>query len=446
VPVFESIETTHALGGAANVAANLRALGCEVYLLGTVGADVAGRYLREVLRQQGIDDKLLMEDATRPTTEKTRLIAHQQHMLRLDQEKRQPLAPPLISKALAQVEQLMAEIDAVVCSDYQKGVCTPDFLKPLFTAARSARRPIIVDPKGPDYTRYNRATVLTPNVAELEQASGITLDTPANTPRAVEVLFQQTQAEALLVTRGKDGMTLFHPPQPALNIRATAREIFDVTGAGDTVIAVFTWGVSCGLSFADAANLSNVAAGIVVGKVGTAVVHPEELRASLREEGSSWGRKILRLDELATALKHRRQRGERIVFTNGCFDLLHVGHIHHLQQARSLGDCLVVALNDDLSVRLLKGDRRPLIPHDQRARILAALESVDYVTIFSEQTPLAVIECLRPDVLAKGGDYSPETIIGRNEVEEYGGHVRILPYLNGASTAEFIHDIVQRYG
>ena len=214
VPVFESAEQSRVLGGAANVAANLRMLGCNVHLIGVVGADAAGRCVRELLRQQGIDDTLVMEDATRPTTEKTRIIAQQQNVLRLDQEKRHPLAPDLIRRGLVeQSETLMTAIDGVVCSDYNKGVCTPDFLKPLFALGRSACHPIIVDPKVRDFSRYHGATVLTPNLAEVEQASGIMLDDPTNLGYAAEILLQLSQAHSLLVTRGKDGMSLFHPPQ-----------------------------------------------------------------------------------------------------------------------------------------------------------------------------------------------------------------------------------------
>jgi D-beta-D-heptose 7-phosphate kinase/D-beta-D-heptose 1-phosphate adenosyltransferase len=445
VPVFERNEQSHVLGGAANVAANLRTLGCNVHLVGVVGADEAGRRVRELLRQQGIDDSLVVEDTSRPTTEKTRVIAQQQNVLRLDQERRHPLAPALISRTLERAEMLMTKIDAVVCSDYDKGVCTPDFLKPLFAMARSSGCPIMADPKVRDFSRYRGATVLTPNLFEVEQASGITVqdDTALNT--AAGVLLGRSQAEALLVTRGKDGMSLFHPPEPPVHIRSEAREVFDVTGAGDTVIAAFCLGVVSGLSFSEAAFIANTAAGIAVGKVGTAVVYPEDLRAALREERQSWGRKILRLEELAVALQHRRQRGERIVFTNGCFDLLHVGHIQYLQQARALGDCLIVGLNDDSSVRLLKGERRPLITHDERARILAALQSVDYVTIFRDETPLNLIKRLRPDILAKGGDYVHHSVVGGNEVEAYGGRVEILPYVNGVSTTEFINGVLKRY-
>ena len=445
VPVFESMERRQTLGGAANVAANLRALGCEVRLLGVIGADAAGQCVRELLQQRGIADTWLVEDVTRPTTEKTRLIAHQQHVLRLDRESRTPLASSLVTQILQRGEALVAEVDGVVCSDYQKGVCTVALLEPLFARARAAGRPIMVDPKAHDFALYRGATVLTPNLAEVERASGVALDEPSAFLRAVPGLLQRSHAQALLVTRGKDGMSLFHPPQVPVHIPACAREVFDVTGAGDTVIAAFSMAILCGLSLAEAAYLANTAAGIVVGKVGTAVVSPEELRGALRQDSNSGKCKVLPREELAVVLQRHRQQGERIVFTNGCFDLLHIGHIQYLQQARALGDRLVVGLNDDISVRLLKGERRPLIPQEERARILAALGCVDYVTIFFEATPASLIELLQPDVLVKGGDYTPETVVGREEVEAYGGSVHIMPYVAGVSTSEIISSIVARY-
>ncbi|MBM3226525.1 MAG: D-glycero-beta-D-manno-heptose 1-phosphate adenylyltransferase, partial [Candidatus Tectomicrobia bacterium] len=248
-----------------------------------------------------------------------------------------------------------------------------------------------------------------------------------------------------LVTRGKDGMSLFHPPQEPVHIPAQAREVFDVTGAGDTVAAMLSMALVAGLSLVDAARLANAAAGVVVGKMGTAVVSPTELQTALQHDALDSTRKILPPDLLAMELWQRQQRGETIVFTNGCFDLLHVGHIQYLQQARTLGDCLVLGLNDDASVRLLKGPQRPVLPQHERARILAALGCVDYVTIFSEATPHALITQLRPDVLVKGGDYTPETVVGRDVVEAYGGRVCIMPYIAGNSTTEIIGSIVQRY-
>jgi D-beta-D-heptose 7-phosphate kinase/D-beta-D-heptose 1-phosphate adenosyltransferase len=416
-----------------------------VRLLGVVGTDVAGRHIRELLRYQGIDDATLLEDPSRPTTEKIRLVAQQQHILRLDQESQTPLAPALVTQALQYSHTLLADVDGLVCSDSHKGVCVPGLLKPLFAMTRAAGKPIIVDPKGRAFSCYAGATVIKPNVAEVEWASGYPVADPTALTQAAAMLLHQSQAQALLVTRGKDGMSLFSPPQAPVHIPAQAHEVFDVTGAGDTVIATLSMALLRGLPLVDAARLANAAAGVVVGKVGTTVISLEELRTVLRQEGVGSERHILPPDALAMVLRQRQQHGETVVFTNGCFDLLHVGHIQYLQQARALGDCLVVGLNDDASVRLLKGQRRPLLPQQERARILAALGCVDYVTIFSEATPLSLVALLRPDVLVKGGDYTPETVVGREVVEAYGGRVCIMPYGDGVSTTDIIGSIVERH-
>jgi D-beta-D-heptose 7-phosphate kinase/D-beta-D-heptose 1-phosphate adenosyltransferase len=444
VPVFESIEKRHVLGGAANVAANLRALGCQVRLVGAVGDDITGRYVREQVRAQGMADDLLMQDAERPTTEKTRLIARRQQLVRLDQESRLPLPAGLIARALSEVESILTEVDGLVCSDYDKGVCTPALLVPLFAKAKAANLPIFVDPKARDFARYRGATVLTPNLAEVRHATGDVLEDDTSLAAAAESLLRQSEAQALLVTRGEAGMSLFHPPKAPRHLPAHTRDVYDVTGAGDTVVAAFAAAAIGGLSYAEAARLANVAAGIVVGKAGTAVVHREELESHLEAHNAPWQSKLRTRDELSTALQQHRQRGDRVVFTNGCFDLLHGGHVHYLQQARALGDCLVVALNDDASVRLLKGDERPLRPQDERARVLAALACVDYLVLFGEATPLALIKSLRPDVLVKGGDYTLATVVGREEVEASGGSVHLIPYIEGVSTTELVTRIVQR--
>ena len=445
VPVFESTNKRHLLGGAANVAANLRALGCQVCLVGVIGDDDAGRYVREQVRSQGMADDLLMQDAERPTTEKTRLIARHQQLVRLDQESRLPMPPELIAQALSRVEPVLTEVDGLVCSDYNKGVCTPDLLAPLFAKARSANLPIFVDPKARDFAQYRGATVLTPNLAEVRHAAGGSLENEAGLAAAAESLLQRSEAQALLVTRGEAGMSLFYPLKTPLHLDAHARDVYDVTGAGDTVIATFAAAAIRGLPYEEAARLANVAAGIVVGKAGTAVVYPEELEAHLEAHNAPSHSKLRIGDELSTTLQQRRQRGERVVFTNGCFDLLHGGHVHYLQQARALGDCLVVALNDDASVRRLKGNKRPLRPQDERARMLAALACVDYVVLFSEGTPLSLIKSLKPDVLVKGGDYTPETVVGREEVEATGGSVHLIPYIEGVSTTDLIDGILQRH-
>ena len=445
VPVFESMERRPALGGAANVAANLRALGCEVSLLSVIGADAAGQEIRTLLDKQGIAATWLVEDPSRPTTEKTRLIAHQQQMMRLDREHRSPLDNAMSHRVCEHAQALLPEVDGVVCSDYGKGVCTPGVLGPIFEQARNAGLPIIVDPKARDFSLYHGATVVKPNLTEVEQASGMGLEDEADIEEAAALLCRQSQAEALLVTRGKDGMSLFQPQQAPLHIPANARDVFDVTGAGDTAAAAFSMAVLSGLSFADAALLANAAAGIVVGKVGTAAVSPVELRAALQQQESTESRKVLEREALARVAQQQRLQGRRIVFTNGCFDLLHVGHMRYLQQARSLGDLLVVALNDDASVLRLKGAQRPLIPQAERASVLAALACVDYVTVFSEDTPLELIRLLRPDVLVKGGDYVPDTVVGRDEVESYGGSVAIVPYVEGVSTTHIIDSVLKRY-
>ena len=441
VPVFESSGKRHVLGGAANVAANLRALGCQVLLLGAIGDDVTGRYVRERVREQGICDDLLMQDSGRPTTEKTRLIAGHQQLVRMDQESRQPLAPGLIAQALSGVDSFLARLDGVVCSDYNKGVCTADFLAPLFARARGANLPVFVDPKARDFAQYRGATVLTPNLSEVRHATGGHLEDEANLAAAASSLLQQSEAQALLVTRGDKGMSLFHPPHAPRHISAHTRGVYDVTGAGDTVIAAFAAAAIGGLPYDEAAQLANVAAGIVVGKAGTAVVRAEELEAHLAARNAPYENKVRTPEELSKALQPHRRKEERIVFTNGCFDLLHGGHVHYLQQARALGDCLVVGLNDDGSVRRLKGEERPVRPQEERAHMLAALACVDYVVLFHEATPLSLIRALKPDVLVKGGDYTPETVVGREEVEAAGGTVHLIPYIEGISTTELIDEL-----
>ena len=443
VPVFETADKRHVLGGAANVAANLRALGCQVRLLGAVGDDVTGRYVREQLRAQGIADGLLIQDDSRPTTEKTRLIARHQQLVRLDHESRLPLPARLIAQALSGIESVLNDVDGVVCSDYNKGVCATGLLGPLFAKARTADLPIFVDPKARDFALYRGATVLTPNLAEVRHATGEPLEDETCLANAAEALLRRSEAQAVLVTRGEAGMSLFHPPGAPRHLAAHTRDVYDVTGAGDTVIAAFAAAAISGLPYEEAARLANVAAGVVVGKAGTAVVYPEELEGHLEARDAPWQSKLRSRDELSMALQQHRQRQQRIVFTNGCFDLLHGGHVHYLQQARALGECLVVGLNDDASVRRLKGNQRPLRPQDERARMLAALACVDYVALFSEDTPLALIKALRPDVLAKGGDYTLEMVVGREEVEATGGSVHLIPYIEGFSTTEILDGLLR---
>lgn len=287
VPVLANIEKMRCPGGAANVAANLRALDCEVHLVGAVGDDVAGRHVREQLRALGIGS-MVLEDGGRPTTEKTRIMARQRQLVRLDHESRQPLPAELVAEALAGAKSVLPEVDGLICSDYDKGVCTPGLLAPLLENARAAGLPVFVDPKARDFARYRGATVLTPNLAEVRHAMRDGPETEPSLASAAEWLLRRSEAQALLVTRGEAGMSLFQPAEAPQHLSAHARDVFDVTGAGDTVIAAFAAAAVGGLSYAEAAWLANVAAGIVVGKAGTAVVHRNELEAQLQADGQTW--------------------------------------------------------------------------------------------------------------------------------------------------------------
>ena len=445
VPILDCVDRRDFLGGAANVALNLKSLGCEVCLLGVIGTDDAGSRLRDLLKQHEISDRWLLEDEIRPTTEKTRIVADQQQIIRLDKENRTSLSSSLRMLALNMARELLAEVDGVLCSDYQKGVLSPDLIEPLFAMAREAGRPIIVDPKLSNFSCYQGATVLTPNLKEVEQASGIAQTSPEALDQAATVLLHQSQSEALLITRGKDGMSIFQPSKIPLHIPTQAQEVFDVSGAGDTVVATFTRGRLCGLSIEDAGYLANAAAGVVVGKLGTAAVSLTDLKTSLQNGQKPGVHKVKHSNELQKALQFHRDRGDRIIFASGCFDLLHVGHISLLQKARSLGEVLVVALNDDVSAQAMKGEGRPLISQHDRARILAALAYVDYVTIYSEPTPISLLKLLRPHILVQGEDHTHETVAEREVVEGYGGSVHIVKVASRVSTTETIDRIVDRF-
>ena len=445
VPILDCVDRRDFLGGAANVALNLKSLGCEVRLLGVIGKDDAGHRLRELLTQHKISDRWLLQDENRPTTEKTRILADQQQIIRLDKENRMALNSSLRVLALKMVRDLLDEVDGVLCSDYQKGVMSPDLIEPLFAMAREANRPIIVDPKLNDFSCYQGATVLTPNLKEVEQASGIAQTGPEALEEAATFLLQQSQAEALLVTRGKDGMSMFRPFKSPLHIPTQAQEVFDVSGAGDTVVATLTMGRLCGMSLEEAAYVANAAAGVVVGKLGTATVSLSDIKTSLQHRQKPGEQKIKQSYELERDLQFHRDRGDRIILVHGCFDLLHVGHVSLLQEARSLGEVLVVALTDDASVYELKGEGRPLISLQDRTRMLAALACVDYVTVSNQSTPMALLKLLRPDIFVLGEDETLGPVVGRDTVESYGGSVHIVKMASKVSTTATINHIVARF-
>lgn len=445
VQVVDVLREDLRLGGAGNVANNLRALGCRVSVASVIGADENGEALLNALSQQGIATDGTMQETGRRTGRKTRVLAANQQIVRIDRESREPLGPAIEKQFCSWLQTHLPRFDVVLVSDYLKGVLTQQVLRTIMTIARQRRTPVLVDPKGNDYRKYRGATVLTPNRKEAEAASGIAIRCPSSLQEAASALMAMVELDNLLITRSEEGMSLFLGSGETVHIPTVAREVYDVTGAGDTVLAVLAFGVAGGLPLAEAARLSNLAAGIAVGKLGTSVVTPDEIIAAVARDHRDSDSKIKNRDVLVEIIEQERNKGKQVVFTNGCFDLLHAGHVKYLQAARALGDLLVLGLNSDDSVRRLKGPKRPLIAEDERAHILAALNCVDYVCLFDEDTPLDLIAALKPAILVKGGDYTPETVVGREIVESYGGRVELIPFVEGKSTTTIIEQVLKKY-
>ena len=442
VQVVEVAREDLRLGGAGNVVNNLIALGSRVAVCSVIGADENGLLLRRAFESTGVDLAGLFQDPERKTSKKTRVLAANQQIVRIDRETTAVVGRDSENAMLEYLDAHLGEFDVIVVSDYMKGVLTPTVLSTLCRKGRELKIPVVVDPKGSDYDKYRGATLLTPNRKEAEIASHIAISDLESLERAAQKLLGGLELDALLVTRSEAGMSLFPTGEGAVHIPTVAREVFDVTGAGDTVISVLSLGLACGLSLAEAAWVANVAAGIAVGKLGTSTVSPEEIVAEVGHSLKDSDSKIKNLDVLAHIIAQERARGKKVVFTNGCFDLLHVGHVKYLQKARELGDVLVVGLNTDASVRRLKGESRPLIQESERAHILAALGCVDYVVLFDEDTPLRLIEALRPAILVKGGDYSVDQGVGRELVESMGGRVALIEFVDGRSTSRIIEKIL----
>jgi D-beta-D-heptose 7-phosphate kinase / D-beta-D-heptose 1-phosphate adenosyltransferase len=438
VPVLRVKERYEVLGGAGNVANNLAKLGCRTLLLGVVGVDPDGESVRKLCEQLAIDNHLITEPH-RPTITKTRVIAREQQLLRLDEEETDTLGNTAREELLARFEEELPSCQAVIFSDYGKGIFqTPDFCQSLLTLAGKQAKPIFVDPKGRDWDRYRGATCITPNVQELELVAGISAQDGSHLIRMAEEIRLRHQAEWLLVTRGAKGMCLLGPQEMPLVIPTVAREVYDVSGAGDTVIATLAACIAANLSFPQAARVANAAAGVVVGKLGTQPITAAELQNALRLEESANGlRHTSKFSSLGSAqiqVQNWKSNGDKVVFTNGCFDLLHPGYVHLLEEAKALGDRLVVGLNADASVKRLKGPRRPILSENDRVALLRALSCVDLVVLFEEDTPIKLIKTLRPDILVKGSDYDVSQVVGREIVESYGGQVALVNLLDGYST------------
>jgi D-beta-D-heptose 7-phosphate kinase/D-beta-D-heptose 1-phosphate adenosyltransferase len=441
VPVISVTGEEATLGGAGNVAKNLAVLGAKVFVSGVVGPGVHGKTLREGLAAIGADVEAVVADPARPTTRKTRVIAERQQMLRIDRELTGAIAPRTLNALVERAAGRVADVDAVILSDYGKGVVTTELVAALAKAARQAGKPIIADPKGRDYSKYAGLSLITPNKKEAALAAGSEITDEASLFAAGQRLLDAVAVERLLVTCGKDGMVFFERGAAPLTIGTRARQVFDVSGAGDTVVAVLGLGLAAGMSYPEAIALANAAAGVVVGKVGTAAVTRSELAEAIAPVPAPSAAKRRSIEEIASVARDLRRKGRRIVLTNGCFDLLHVGHIQLFAASKQLGDALVVALDDDDSVRRLKGGGRPVIRAEERVRILSALDSVDYIVQFDTAELDRVIDAVRPDVLTKGSNYEGETVVGRAQVEKHGGRVALVPVTEGISSTRIIDSI-----
>ena len=440
--VLDVTSEAEVLGGAGNVAANVAMMGGVVWMVGVVGRDDAASGVRAQLKKWGIRGGGLVVDESRPTTMKTRFMSLRQQMLRVDRESREDVSDAVADRMLAGVEKVVDRCDGVIVSDYGKGALTPAFLKKLFSVCRRHGKKVIVDPKGSDYRRYRGATVITPNRKEAAIASGIDIRSEADYRRAAKRIIGMTKVKSLVITRGAEGMSVFDSEGSGVHLPAEALEVFDVTGAGDTVIAAIGVMLFSGNGLEDAARVANVAAAVEVGHVGAWAVTKEEIIGRLRADGHGEG-KAMSLSQLRSFARKLRAQKRKIVFTNGCFDLMHAGHVTLLRRARSLGDALVVGLNTDDSVRRLKGSGRPVLGEDDRLQILSALDCVDAIALFDEDTPIRLIEAVRPDILVKGGDYTLDRVVGRDIVERNKGRVEIIPLSPGKSTTRIIEKILE---
>lgn len=436
VPVVHVRRVEERPGGAGNVALNVRALGSQVCLLGLTGDDAAAVSVEGKLMAAGVECHLFRVPGT-PTINKLRVIGRNQQLIRLDLEEQ--FGDYAVDDLLAVYTEKLAEVDVVILSDYSKGVLKSS--AKFIALAKAKNIPVLVDPKSKDFEIYRGATVITPNLTEFEAVVGACFDLSDIEEKAGHLL-KKFEFTAVLVTRGAQGMSMITADGKVLHLPAQAKEVYDVTGAGDTVIATFGSALAAGAEVDAAATLANVAAGVAVSKLGTVAVSAMDLRGAMQAQllpSADGG--VLTLEDLLLQIDSARARGERVVMTNGCFDILHAGHVRYLEQAKALGQRLVIAVNDDASVKRLKGSSRPVNGSRQRMLLLAALRAVDWVVEFSEDTPARVIKAIKPDVLVKGGDYALDQIVGADFVVSCGGEVVVIPFEDGFSTSATITKI-----
>ena len=442
VPVLEFVEESHTLGGAANVAKCAAALGAEVELIAVVGSDPFGEKLKSIGKDLGIQVESLLVDHSRPTTSKTRIVAGAQHVLRLDRECRSPISEILQRRIILNIERCAKSADAFILSDYAKGVLSHSVCQAAITA--SAGKPVIVDPKGPDWHRYRRATVIKPNTTEAQTISGSAILNPADAARVAQNIGRDLQIDHVIVTMGEQGaVVVADAPRrndaSAVHLPSRTREVFDITGAGDIVAATLAVALAGGAPISQAAWLANAAAGVSVGRLGAATVSQHDIINALDDRPVRSPHKVMHPDDAARLAARLRAQGKRLVFTNGCFDLLHVGHVSLLEKSRRAGDALFVGINTDSSVRRIKGPSRPIQPEWDRAQIVAAQGSVDAVVLFDEDTPYQLIQALQPEVITKGADRNgKEDVIGWDVVEARGGQVLLLDLVEGRSSTRLI--------
>ncbi|GJQ28144.1 MAG: bifunctional protein HldE [Phycisphaerae bacterium] len=447
VPILHVRGVERRAGGAANVCLDLAALRARVTAFGVVGDDPAGRALREQLASAGVEVGGIFMDPSRPTTVKQSLVGlaqarHPQKMFRVDYESRTPLAPAISASLAGAIERAVADVDLVCIEDYGKGVCTPDLCARVIAATKKAGKPVYVDPaRGVDCTAYAGATAITPNRTEAEIATGLSASDEADAThnaRLAHALLDRLGLEACILTLDRHGALLLERGGAPAAVPTVARQVYDVTGAGDMFLAALAAGRANGLSWLDATRLANVAAGLEVEVFGVKPIPLEQVHHAVLLLDTPYRGKVRSADQAALQAAALRSQGKSVVFTNGCFDVLHSGHVTLLEKAAAEGDFLIVGLNDDASVRRLKGPTRPVNGQDDRARVLGALESVGAIVYFGEDTPLRLIEAIRPDVLVKGADYAKDAVVGASFVESHGGRVVLVDLVEGKSTTTTI--------
>lgn len=456
VPVLavrDPAATVDTPGGAGNVGVFAAAMQGKVECIGVVGNDAEGRQLRSALERAGCGTGGLLVDPNRPTTTKRSLVGRAQHrhpqkMFRIDVESKEPLDASMQARLLAAIDERLSGSDAVCLEDYRKGVCTPSFCRELIAKCRSKSIPILVDPAPTDdYSAYAGATVITPNRSEAERATGIRVAADRAVEDSKEMaqrLLKSLSLDAVVVTLDRDGAVLQTPLTAPVHLPTRARQVYDVTGAGDMVLAVLAGAISNSIDWEAAVALANVAAGLEVEVFGVRAFSLPEVQAQVLRESHPEGAKVRSRDDLLVEIAAHRKSGKRIVFTNGCFDVIHVGHVSYLREARHLGDILIVGLNSDESVRALKGESRPINSQNDRGEVLSALSSVDYITVFNETTSSELIRELRPDIFVKGGDYSPQEVTEFGLVKELGIEMRVLSHRPGHSTTRLLEQLDTR--